>query len=84
MYGLSIHVLFCLKEFDLYLNDQVYRVLPPQLESLSSEELKKISDVKYLISGTKYCPWHIQCISFFFLPSIIWQKSMNSFWYEKY
>jgi len=45
----SIQTLFD-QEFDLYLNDQVYRVLPPQLESLSSEELKKISDVKYLIS----------------------------------
>lgn len=45
----SIQTLFN-QEFDLYINDAVYRVVPPQLENLSSEELKKISDVKYLIS----------------------------------
>ncbi len=28
----------------------MYHVSPPKLESLSGEELKKISDVKYLIS----------------------------------
>ena len=32
------------------MNDNKYRVNPPKLESLSGEELKKISDVKYLIS----------------------------------
>ena len=32
------------------MNDNVYHVSPPKLESLSGEELKKISDVKYLIS----------------------------------
>eukprot|EP00088_Acartia_fossae_P012847 TRINITY_DN16646_c0_g1_i1.p1 TRINITY_DN16646_c0_g1~~TRINITY_DN16646_c0_g1_i1.p1 ORF type:complete len:349 (-),score=50.16 TRINITY_DN16646_c0_g1_i1:579-1625(-) len=45
----SIQTLFN-QEFDLYINDAVYRVVPPTLESLSSEELKKISDVKFLIS----------------------------------
>ena len=28
----------------------MYRVNPPKIDSLSGEELKKISDVKYLIS----------------------------------
>ena len=32
------------------MNDNVYRVSPPAIETLSGEELKKISDVKYLIS----------------------------------
>lgn len=45
----SIQTLFD-QEFDLYINDSVYRVEPPKLENLSSEELKKISDVKFLIS----------------------------------
>jgi hypothetical protein len=45
----SIQALFD-QEFDLYINDAVHRVVPPRLESLSSEELRKISDVKFLIS----------------------------------
>jgi len=45
----SIQTLFE-QEFDLYINDTVYRVMPPQLEGLSKEELKKISDVKHLVS----------------------------------
>jgi len=45
----SIQTLFD-QEFDLYINDTTYRVVPPKIDSLSSEELKKISDVKYLIS----------------------------------
>jgi len=38
------------QEFDIYINDNVFHVVPPKIESLSGEELKKISDVKYLIS----------------------------------
>jgi len=45
----SIQTLFD-QEFDLYINNNVYRVSPPKIDSLSGEELKKISDVKYLIS----------------------------------
>jgi len=45
----SIQTLFE-QEFDLYINDTVFRVFPPQLEGLSKEELKKISDVKHLVS----------------------------------
>jgi len=45
----SIQTLFD-QEFDLYINNNVYRVNPPKIDSLSGEELKKISDVKYLIS----------------------------------
>jgi len=45
----SIQTLFD-QEFDIFMNDNKYRVNPPKLESLSGEELKKISDVKYLIS----------------------------------
>jgi len=45
----SIQTLFD-QEFDLFINDAVYRVKPPKIDSLSSEELKKISDVKFLIS----------------------------------
>jgi hypothetical protein len=39
-----------LKEFELHINNSRYKIIPPRLETLSSEELKKISDVKYLIS----------------------------------
>lgn len=45
----SIQTLFE-QDFSIYINDNVYHVSPPKLESLSGEELKKISDVKYLIS----------------------------------
>eukprot|EP00088_Acartia_fossae_P012340 TRINITY_DN16358_c0_g1_i11.p1 TRINITY_DN16358_c0_g1~~TRINITY_DN16358_c0_g1_i11.p1 ORF type:complete len:397 (-),score=122.60 TRINITY_DN16358_c0_g1_i11:873-2063(-) len=45
----SIQTLFD-QDFDIYMNDNVYRVSPPAIETLSGEELKKISDVKYLIS----------------------------------
>ena len=34
----------------MHINNNRYRILPPKLETLSSEELRKISDVKYLIS----------------------------------
>lgn len=47
--GTSIQTLFN-EEFDLYINNNSYRIIPPKLETLSSEELKKISDVKFLIS----------------------------------
>ena len=39
-----------IQEFELQINDTVHRVVPPKLETRSSEELKKISDVKFLIS----------------------------------
>jgi len=39
-----------LQEFELQINNNRYRIIPPKLETLSSEELRKISDVKYLIS----------------------------------
>jgi len=45
----SIQTLFD-QEFMLKINNQEYFVSPPQLESLSKEELKKISDVKHLVS----------------------------------
>lgn len=38
------------QEFELHINDTVHRVVPPKLATLSSDELKKISDVKFLIS----------------------------------
>lgn len=47
--GTSIQTLFD-EEFELHINNNRYRILPPKLETLSSEELRKISDVKYLIS----------------------------------
>jgi len=45
----SIQTLFD-QSFVLRINNQEYSVTPPQLESLSKEELKKISDVKHLVS----------------------------------
>jgi len=45
----SIQTLFD-QEFYLHINDNEFLVEPPQLESLSREELKKISDVKNLVS----------------------------------
>ena len=45
----SIQTLFD-QSFFLRINNQEYSVTPPQLESLSKEELKKISDVKHLVS----------------------------------
>jgi len=45
----SIQTLFD-QEFSLHINDTEYLVKPPVLESLSKEELKKISDVKQLVS----------------------------------
>jgi len=45
----SIQTLFD-QSFFLKINNQEYSVTPPQLESLSKEELKKISDVKHLVS----------------------------------
>jgi len=45
----SIQTLFD-QRFVLELNSQQYAVSPPQLESLSKEELRKISDVKNLVS----------------------------------
>jgi len=45
----SIQSLFD-EEFELNINNNRYKIIPPKLETLSSEELKKISDVKYLIS----------------------------------
>ena len=44
------NVVECCQEFELHINNNRYRILPPKLETLSSEELRKISDVKYLIS----------------------------------
>jgi len=44
----SIQTLFD-QEFRLHINDNEFIVEPPQLESLSREELKKISDVKNLV-----------------------------------
>jgi hypothetical protein len=38
------------QQFAIFINDTAYHVTPPKLEALSGEELKKISDVKYLIS----------------------------------
>jgi len=45
----SIQTLFD-QEFTLHINDNEYFVKPPAIESLSKEELKKISDVKHLVS----------------------------------
>jgi len=45
----SIQTLFD-QEFTLHINDIEYVVNPPVIESLSKEELKKISDVKNLVS----------------------------------
>jgi len=45
----SIQTLFDDK-FILHINDSEYIVCPPQLESLSKEDLRKISDVKLLVS----------------------------------
>jgi len=45
----SIQTLFDQK-FVLSINDSDYEVTPPQLESLSKEDLRKISDVKLLVS----------------------------------
>jgi len=45
----SIQTLFD-QEFSLHINDSEILVQPPKLESLSREELKKISDVKNLVS----------------------------------
>jgi len=45
----SIQTLFD-QEFRLHINDNEFIVEPPQLQSLSKEELKKISDVKNLVS----------------------------------
>jgi len=45
----SIQTLFD-QSFLLRINDMEYVVTPPQIESLSKEELKKISDVKHLVS----------------------------------
>jgi hypothetical protein len=45
----SIQTLFD-QEFTLHINDTEYFVTPPPIESLSKEELKKISDVKNLVS----------------------------------
>jgi len=45
----SIQTLFDQK-FLLSINDSEYLVSPPQLESLSKEDLRKISDVKLLVS----------------------------------
>lgn len=45
----SIQTLFD-QEFTLHINDTEYFVNPPVIESLSKEELKKISDVKNLVS----------------------------------
>jgi len=45
----SIQTLFDQK-FILSINDTDYDVMPPELESLSKEDLRKISDVKLLVS----------------------------------
>ena len=45
----SIQTLFD-QEFTLSINDTEYKVSPPELESLSKEDLRKISDVKLLVS----------------------------------
>jgi len=45
----SIQTLFD-QEFTLQINDNEFRVKPPAIESLSKEELQKISDVKLLVS----------------------------------
>jgi len=45
----SIQTLFD-QEFTLHINDLEYSIKPPAIESLSKEELKKISDVKNLVS----------------------------------
>jgi len=45
----SIQTLFD-QEFTLQINDNEFRVKPPVIESLSKEELQKISDVKLLVS----------------------------------
>ena len=45
----SIQTLFD-QEFSLSINDTEYKVSPPVLESLSKEDLRKISDVKLLVS----------------------------------
>ena len=45
----SIQTLFDQK-FILSINDNDYDVIPPALESLSKEDLRKISDVKLLVS----------------------------------
>ena len=44
----SIQTLFD-QNFFLKINNQEFFVTPPILESLSKEELKKISDVKHLV-----------------------------------
>jgi len=45
----SIQTLFD-QEFMLSINDTEYEVKPPQIDSLSKEDLRKISDVKLLVS----------------------------------
>jgi len=45
----SIQTLFD-QEFMLSINDTEYHVMPPQIDSLSKEDLRKISDVKLLVS----------------------------------
>ena len=45
----SIQTLFD-QEFTLQINDKEFKVKPPAIESLSKEELQKISDVKLLVS----------------------------------
>ena len=45
----SIQTLFD-QRFILSINDTDYDVVPPELESLSKEDLRKISDVKLLVS----------------------------------
>ncbi len=44
----SIQTLFDQK-FILSINNTDYDVMPPELESLSKEDLRKISDVKFLV-----------------------------------